>query len=791
MSNGYHSEHNLASPGQAGECDSSSSPEEQLRKSEERFLTLVSNIPGAVFRTANDSNYTLAYISDGIKAITGYSAEELMRLRAYSAIIHPDDRDHVRRTIDGQIARQRSYAVEYRIIDRQGRARWIYEQGQAVPTDDGRDSHLDGVIVDIHRLKETERELRESEERFRTAFQMSPVCQIITKLDGTYVDVNDGFTVLTGYSREEAVGGKATTQDIWADPDRRRSFSEELEQRGQLSNWEIAIRRKDGTIRSVLVSARIIRLHGEPRILTAARDVTEWREAQEALRESEQRFRGLFESMSDGVILCRMIYDETGRAINYTPINMNPAAERMFNLDCRAAVGQPVTALLQVAEPPYLDQLAPVAETGEPAFFTASSTNLNRTFRVTAFCPARGQFAALLEDITDQVRAEAEKARLQEQLHQAQKMEAVGQLAGGMAHDFNNLLTIVLGHLQLAQSMIEPDHPAQEALAAIERAAAQGAEATRSLLTFSRKYQGRMKPVDLAELVRQTTALLDRMLPNSIELRLEPFATEPVWVQADATQMQQVLINLALNARDAMPEGGFLQISLTPDDSSPGNGEPGHHFARLTVRDSGSGMPPDIATRVFEPFFTTKPRGQGTGLGLAIVHGIVQCHGGRIDLTSTPGTGTTLTIQLPRTEPPVASNPHHPQSETPGHNLRGTVLLAEDNEAIRRLICRSLEGEGMTVLETGDGASLLDLYQQHAQRIGLLILDIDLPRMSGLACLRKIREAGGSTPALIITGSAATELDQQTFSATHLLRKPFRVPELHAAIAQILSGAPH
>jgi len=410
---------------------------------------------------------------------------------------------------------------------------------------------------------------------------------------------------------------------------------------------------------------------------------------------------------------------------------------------------------------------------------------------VTAFCPARGQFAALLEDITDQVRAEAEKARLQEQLHQAQKMEAVGQLAGGMAHDFNNLLTIVLGHLQLAQSMIEPDHPAQEALAAIERAAAQGAEATRSLLTFSRKYQGRMKPVDLAELVRQTTALLDRMLPNSIELRLEPFATEPVWVQADATQMQQVLINLALNARDAMPEGGLLQISLTPDDSSPGNGEPGHHFARLTVRDSGSGMPPDIATRVFEPFFTTKPRGQGTGLGLAIVHGIVQCHGGRIDLTSTPGTGTTLTIQLPRTEPPAASNPHHPQSETPGHNLRGTVLLAEDNEAIRRLICRSLEGEGMTVLETGDGASLLDLYQQHAQRIGLLILDIDLPRMSGLACLRKIREAGGSTPALIITGSAATELDQQTFSATHLLRKPFRVPELHAAIAQILSGAPH
>lgn len=886
-----------------------------LQKSEQRFNVIASSIPGAVFRTANDNHYTLQYISQGIEAIVGYSASELMQTRNFSSIIYPEDRDIVRRAIDEGVARRRSYSVEYRLVHRDGSLRWVNEQGQPVLTDDGRYSHLDGVIVDITRLKELhdeqrqaaervraqaqiidqvaeaviavdlhgrimgwnrsaerlhgytaqeiigqpvltlhpaewhgfvqehtrilfekhshqvevealhksgrrfwiqlglsllhgadgeaigtigtasditerrrkEQHLREMEERFRAAFETSPDCMTIDRLDGTCVAANDGFEVLTGYSRVTSIGMNSTDIDFWVDSASRDDYVAQVFKHGQVNDWEVRIRRKDGQVRTVLISARLLTLNGEPHILNVVRDVTDWRVTQEDLRRKEQRFRTLFESMSEGFALHTMIYDDAGRPINYEMTDFNPAAERMLNRKREEVLGQTVTSIFDLSAPPFLEVYSQVAETGEPSSFSSYFGPVGRTFRISAFSPARGQFATVFEDITQQVEIQREKTRLEQQLKQAQKMEALGQLAGGMAHDFNNLLTVVLGHLELGQSQLTPDHPAQGSLTAIERAARQATGVTRSLLTFSRKYHGQKQPVNLCQVVAEAGGLLSRTLPGTIELQIDSNVEPPIWVNGDSTQLQQVLINLAVNARDAMPQGGVLKIQV--HKVAAAGKEPS--VARLTVSDTGSGMSPDALGHAFEPFFTTKPRGQGTGLGLAIVHGIIKDHAGQITAESLPGRGTTFTISLPGTEAPPITESRQPAQERRMLAVgSGSILLAEDNEAIRRLIRRGLEGEGLVVAEAADGASLMELHERQRAETRLLILDIDLPRMSGLACLNEIRRSGDMTPAIVITGSAAIELQDQSLPATKLLRKPFHIPELLNVVGEMLRTHP-
>ena len=374
----------------------------------------------------------------------------------------------------------------------------------------------------------------------------------------------------------------------------------------------------------------------------------------------------------------------------------------------------------------------------------------------------------------------ANRDRFEDQRIQAQKLQALGQLSGGIAHDFNNLLGVVLAnttHLQgLQKQDAVPSEGLRTALADIETAARRAVDLTRQLLAFARSGQRRHETVDLASIVADAERLLRRTLHRSIRLRTK--VEDGIAVVGDPSQLLQVLMNLCINAGDAMPRGGVLDIELArasyPDVDLGGtdllsNGD----VAVLRVVDDGAGMDAAVRARAFEPFFTTKPRGKGTGLGLATVHAIVRDHGGHIRLESVIGQGTTFEVLLPcgATRPEV--DPRH--TSRTGVNLRGVVLLADDETLVRTATRRVLEHAGLDVLEAEDGAQAVDLYSSNADRVDLVILDLDMPNMDGEEAFRRLHALAPNLPILISSGyiDGDRETSLRKAGVDGLLHKPY------------------
>jgi signal transduction histidine kinase len=396
-------------------------------------------------------------------------------------------------------------------------------------------------------------------------------------------------------------------------------------------------------------------------------------------------------------------------------------------------------------------------------------------------------------------RAEQERVELQEQLHQAQKMEAVGQLAAGVAHDLNNLLTVVAGSTGPIARVLPADRDATQALEAIQRVVEQAGSLTGSLLTFSQKLPADKKPVDLCAVVDNAARLIRRALPSAVKLVVRTDCQPAPWVLADATQMQQVLLNLALNARDAMPDGGTLRIAVSQGRESAaadgvvaagktgGSASPAAAGARVEVSDTGTGMSPEIQSRIFEPFFTTKERGQGTGLGLAVVHGIVNDHGGQIEVRSEVGAGSTFMVTLPCVAPGVRRQERTPPAP-PARGRGELLLLAEGDRQARELMVAEFRALGYVTDQVGDGAALLAESRRHGRRVRLFILDADLPKRGTLDCLREIRADGIQVPAIVITGAGRDDFEERLDAATVLLRKPFQMAELGRLVSALLEA---
>jgi two-component system, cell cycle sensor histidine kinase and response regulator CckA len=395
---------------------------------------------------------------------------------------------------------------------------------------------------------------------------------------------------------------------------------------------------------------------------------------------------------------------------------------------------------------------------------------------------------ALVEDVT-------ERKNLGEQLRQAQKMEAIGQLTGGIAHDFNNLLTIVITNAALLATEIAPDRAEMRAeLSELQRAALRGVELVRKLMAFSRRRSVELQPIDLGQVVSDASNDLRRLLPASVEVAVQVEKAVSLTITGDVGAIDQILFNLATNARDAMPDGGALRLSVHRawlDEEhlrTRGWGSPGEYVV-IAVSDTGCGMSPSVQARAFEPFFTTKEVGKGTGLGMAMVYGLVTQHRGYADIYSEQGRGTTIRLYFPAVTA-TSRNGVAPQDDTSPVGGSERILVVDDEDGIRRSAVRVLSRFGYQVDEAPDGCAAMAVIREAKSPFNLVLSDVVMPRMGGMALYHELRREGSAVPVLLMSGHTAEDLDQleDPVAGAGFLHKPWSVTDLLRRVREVLDA---
>jgi two-component system cell cycle sensor histidine kinase/response regulator CckA len=487
--------------------------------------------------------------------------------------------------------------------------------------------------------------------------------------------------------------------------------------------------------------------------LVVARDITERRAAAERLEQSEAGFRAIVEHAPEAIVLL----DATTQRL----LVVNAAAERLFGVDREALVQKTLVGLSPSAQPDGSPSEARLRHLFEETLGGAKPEfewTLRNARGVDVPCEVR--LLQLPQDDRPIVRGSisdiSARKRLQEQLAQSQRLEAIGRLAGGVAHDFNNMMTVVIGTAELLLRRLGPTDPMRSDLGDIVGAAERAALVTRQLLAFGRRQRLAPLLVDLSVHVEHMNRVLQRVVGEDVELELElarPLGT----VRVDAGQIEQVLLNLVVNARDAMPNGGRLSIqtanvTLDGEYQRVHNGVPPGRYVMLAVSDTGEGISEGVRAHIFEPFFTTKELGQGTGLGLATVHGIVEQSGGHIWVYSEPGTGTTFKVYLPRVDEPRDHSSLPPPLSSERYSGVETILLVEDDHHVRQFVRKALQRGGYTVLEASNGGEALLIMEQHQGAIDLLLTDVVMPRMTGPQLAARLRALRSDLPAVYMSG---------------------------------------
>jgi PAS domain S-box-containing protein len=531
--------------------------------------------------------------------------------------------------------------------------------------------------------------------------------------------------------------------------------------------------RRDGTpVELAIATAPVGTASGpQARLLVMIEDVTDRVAADERLAAQA----ALIENVQDPIF---------GMDAEFRITLWNPAAERLYGWTAAEAVGRVAPELLHTrvigsdarSLPDYL-RAGGVFE-GELIHHHRDGAPIRVEARTRPLTDEEGRVRGWVESIRDVTRERA----LDEQLRQAQKMEAIGQLTGGIAHDFNNLLTIILANTALLRDL---HGPGEDYLHDIQGAARRGGELVRKLLAFGRRERLDLVPLRLDHVAEDFLVPLRRLLPDRVRLRLAPVADLPT-VRADRGAVEQILLNLVTNARDAMPEGGDVEVGFEVEQPDPGEPAGAAGCVVLTVRDGGVGMDEQTAARVFEPFFTTKPTGRGSGLGMAMVYGLVRQHGGEVELDSAPGRGTTVRVWFPATGDPPAEAPALPAASSPPGQGE-TILLAEDEAPLRRAAARILEGLGYRVLAASDGVEALELFDAHGAEVALVVSDVAMPRLNGPDLLDALRSRGARVPVLFATGYAAPRF-LPADDGVRFLEKPWSVDELARVVREVLDG---
>ncbi len=665
-----------------------------------------------------------------------------------------------------------------------------------------RDEHGEIVRIavfsrDITEQRGIEEKLRASERKYRSLFDKSPSLKMVIGADGGIKDVNAATLESLGYAREELIGKDGLSFVV---PEDRARAGKRLEAslRGEaIQAPETRVYAKDGSIHTFLCTPAVVvdDEEGTPTVLFSWTDVTERGETRRALHESEERYRAIFEESTDVIY----ITSRDGKLID-----ISPSAESLFGRPRLELIGSDVRPLYAEPEERVRFQRE-IEETGsvrefEVRFLGPDGNELHCLLTSSLRRDADGAvigYHGIIRDITERRRAEDERESLEAQLLQAQKMEAVGTLASGVAHDFNNLLTAIQGFADLAMSSAEGSGHLYGDLRKIRSAADRGAALTRQLLLFSRRQSVERVPLDLNRTAEGLLGILSPLIGEDVAMKTE-LEPELRPVLADEGSMQQIIMNLAVNARDAMPEGGRLVIGTknVDFDDEPASGDPGARageFVSLSVTDTGVGMDATTVQRVLEPFFSTKDPGKGTGLGLSVVYGIVQQHEGWLDIRSTPGRGSTFEIYLPATSArpdySLRTSEHEEWSLTNTTGQGERILVVEDEGAVRELAVKVLRQSGYEVLEAGTVAEALSVFEEQEGHFDLIFSDVILPDHTGIRLAEMLLEMKPDLPFLLSSGHADDRSRYATIRGKGLafLRKPYSLPDLLRTVRQIVA----
>jgi PAS domain S-box-containing protein len=857
----------------------------------------------------------------GAKETYGYTEAEAVEMNIRD-IVPESDREAalklIQKITQGEIVK----SFELQRVTKDGRILDVWLTTTLLTDKEGKPVAVATTERDITERNKTETALKRKVEelhRLATVVSDSNDAVIMHDLEGKILAWNRGARETYGYTEAEALG--KNVRDIVAEPDREAALKliERITQGEIVKSFELRRATKDRRILDVWLTTTLLTdENGKPvAIATTERDITANKQADEALRESEVRYRSLFESMLEGVALHRLICDDEGHAIDYEIVDVNPAYALQTGLSIEIAKGSRASLLYGSSTPPYLEIYEKVARDGAPASFESYFAPLGRHFQISVFSPKAGWFATVFTDITERnkaeekqravllytrnlieanldpmviisadglitdvngateeitgvsrerlvgsdfsgyftepekayavykkvfsqgivrdypltichrsgrtidvlynaiayrndagevqgvfaaarditeiKRAEAEHENLEAQFRQAQKMEAVGRLAGGVAHDFNNMLQVIISYAELSLEKLTPSDVLYAPVQQILKAGRRSADLTGQLLAFARKQTIAPKVLDLNESIGGMLKMLKRLIGEDIDLAMMP-GYDVGKVMMDPSQLDQILANLAVNARDAISSVGKVTIetdNVEFDDSyclAHAGFLPGQ-YVLLAVSDDGCGMDKETQSRLFEPFFTTKPQGQGTGLGLSTVYGIVKQNNGFIAVYSEPGKGTAFKIYLPRLQSDRAV-----VDETPTHavalNGTETVLLVDDEEALLGLGKLILEEQGYTALAAGSPSQAMQLAEQYAGVIHLLLTDVVMPEMSGRELFQRLSIQRPSLKCLFMSGYTANTITQRGVlnEGIHFLQKPFSVEQLAVKLRETLDG---
>lgn len=637
---------------------------------------------------------------------------------------------------------------------------------------------------EIRHRKLAEVALVNSEERFRQLFRVAAVPMCFVNKDGVVVDLNDRFVQTFGYTQEDVPTLKAWWQKAYPDPEYRQwvidswtsGVQRAVKQNTDIEADEYRVTCKDGTVRTIVISGAVL---GDD-FLAVFFDITERKQAEERLAQTARQWQTTFDSANDAI----WIFDKEHRVLR-----TNKTAEKIFQLTHDQMVGRHCWEIVHGTTEPIPE--CPLQRAKVSLHRETMELRIGDSWFAVVVDPIldeNGQYSGAVHTLSDIT----ESRRLEAQLHQAQKMEAVGTLAGGIAHDFNNILAAIMGYTEIGLAEAAEGKSNRAELQGVLQATTRAKELVQQILTFSRRTEHSLKPIDINKAVLSAVNLLKQTLPKMIEIQLDLSEVVPPAI-GNSYQIEQILMNLGTNSRDAMPDGGTLTIATSQQTvagidclacARPFDGD----YVVITVSDTGVGMTEEELSRVFEPFYTTKDVGKGTGLGLSTIFGIVGSHGGHITCSSEPGHGTTFGIYLP----PGAQAGGQPKKPAIKLAAGGneTVLVVDDEQSILDIAGIHLTAAGYGVLSAASGEEALEIFKTEGDKIALVILDLSMPGMGGHKCLEELHSLAPELKVIVATGYSRDGDLKETMAsmAAALLSKPFSKNELLKAVRGVLDA---